>query len=144
MSDIILLSEFSPVIREVVGSGGKVRITASGDSMNPVIRNKTDVLTLGAVKRELQKNDIVLFIRDNGKPVLHRIIGVDGESFVMRGDSQWLTETVRKEQIIAVLESVERNGKIYNYKKYNAVLPLLRWSGRIANSIKIRLGVIFK
>ncbi len=140
----ISLSEFSPVIEEVVNGGGKVKVLASGESMHPTIKDKTDTLTLSQVSGELKLNDIVLFKRDNGKLVLHRIIGENENGFVLRGDSQWTTETVKKEQIIAVLESVERNGKSIDYKKYDAFLPLIRWERRIINSIKIRLGAILK
>jgi signal peptidase I len=134
------LSQFGPVIEEVLSSGGKVKITATGTSMEPVIKNGSDTVTLTAVNKELGIDDIVLFKRDNGKLVLHRIIGKNQTGFVLRGDSQWTTEAVSAENIIAVLDSVERNGKPVNYKKYDKILPVIRWSNRIKKSIRIRLG----
>lgn len=144
MNKPVSLSQFGPVIEEVISSGGKVKITATGTSMEPVIKNGSDTVTLTAVNKELGIDDIVLFKRNNGKLVLHRIIGKNQNGFVLRGDSQWTTEAVSTENIIAVLDSVERNGKPVNYKKYDKILPVIRWSNRIKKSIRIRLGDTLK
>lgn len=145
MSDILSLKEMSPVLEEVLSSGGKVKIIASGNSMEPVITDGQDVVVLKKGEGSLKKNDIVLFKRDNGRLVLHRVIAIDSCKVTLRGDNQWATETVDRTRIIGVLDSVERNGKVYSadssyFKKQKAILPFIRWNRRIMNSIKIRLG----
>ncbi len=145
MSDILSLKEAAPVIEEVLRSGGRVRMLASGRSMEPVIINGHDIVVLKKAERPFEKDDIVLFKRHNGSLVLHRIITVDGNRLTLRGDSQWTTETVDKSMILGILEAVERNGKVFNlndkyFKKYKFTLPLIRWKNRIINSINIRLG----
>ena len=145
MSDTLSLKEMSPVIEEILSSGGKVRIVASGNSMEPVINDGQDTVVLQGIGKKLQKNDIVLFKRKNGKLVLHRIIAVDVDSVTLRGDNQWTMETVDKSAVIGILESIERDGKTFcadgdYFEKHKKYLPLIRWKRRIINSIKIRLG----
>lgn len=145
MSDILSLKDAAPVIEEILSSGGKVKILASGRSMEPVIRDGQDTVVLKRAENPPRKDDIVLFKRDSGSLVLHRIIAVDGSSITLRGDSQWSTEAVDVSMVMGVLDSVERNGQIIKadsryFEKYKKTLPLIRWKNRLTNSIKIRLG----
>ncbi len=140
MNNQVNLSQFSLVLLEVLQSGGTVKIKAQGDSMYPTIKENSDVLTLVKPSEEIKVNDIALFIRKNSKAVLHRVVEVKNDSVILRGDNQWTTEKIKKSEILAVLQKVERNGKEINYKKYDFCLPVIRWSRRIFNSVKIRLG----
>lgn len=145
MSDILSLKDAAPVIEETLLSGGRVKLIAAGRSMEPVIVNGQDVVIIVKAQNPLKKDDIVLFKRNNGNLVLHRIIALDDNRVTLRGDSQWTTETVDKSRVMGILEAIERNGKIIPaesiyFKKYNVILPAVRWNRRIINSIKIRLG----
>ena len=134
-----------PVIREVVSSGGDVAIIASGTSMEPFIRDKKDKITLRKPQGSLKKGDVPFYKRKNGQFVLHRIIGRDENGYILRGDNQWVKEYgVKDEDVIAVLVSVEKNGKVHSIdgvycRSYRFFMPAIRWIRRIANSIKIRL-----
>ncbi len=145
MSDILSLKDAAPVIEEILLSGGKVRILASGKSMEPVIVDGQDTVVLTRAEKSLRKNDIVLFKRNNGRLVLHRIIAIDGNQITLRGDSQWIIETVDASQVMGVLDSIERNGQTIKadseyFEKYKKTLTFIRWKNRLTNSIKIRLG----
>lgn len=145
MSDIISLKEMAPMIEETLASGGKVRLLACGNSMNPVIKDGVDTVVIKKSQQPIKKHDIVLYTRANGKIVLHRVTDVSKDYFIARGDSQWTEETVEKSKILGVLESVEREGKTFStdsfyFKKYKIFLPAIRWKNRIINSIKLRLG----
>ncbi|MBQ8783836.1 MAG: S24/S26 family peptidase [Clostridia bacterium] len=145
MSNTLSLKEMAPVIEEILSSGGKVRITASGKSMEPVIKDGEDIVVISEIKKPLEAGDIVLFKRSNGRLVLHRILAIKGNEITLRGDSQWTTEIADKSSVLGILEAVERNGRVLNsdsayFKKYKITLPAIRWKNRIINSIKIRLG----
>lgn len=145
MSNTLSLKEMAPVIEEILSSGGKVRITASGKSMEPVIKDGEDIVVISEINKPLDVGDIVLFKRSNGRLVLHRILAVNGNEITLRGDSQWTAETADKSSVLGILEAVERNGRVLNsdsayFKKYKITLPAIRWKNRIINSIKIRLG----
>ncbi|HZJ78706.1 MAG TPA: S24/S26 family peptidase [Clostridia bacterium] len=133
----IELFEITPVIEEVLGSGGAVSFVSSGSSMMPLIGNKRDKITLVKCSGKLKKNDIPLYRRENGSFVLHRIIGEDENGYITRGDNQWFVERgVRDSQVIAVLKGVQRKGKYIDcdsekHKLYCLFLPLIRWIRRI-------------
>lgn len=145
MSKEINLSDMESIITEVINGGSTVTITASGSSMEPLIRNGADNVVLRKADRKLQKGDIVFYKRSSGKLVLHRIIGEDENGYILRGDNQWSKEYgIGENQIIAVLDSVEKDGKRYKsdgiyLSIYKAVLPCVKWERRIKNSISIRL-----
>ena len=82
----------------------------SGVSMMPVLNQKQDAVRLVRVERPLKKYDIVLYIRTDGAVVLHRIIRVKKDGYVIRGDNCLWNEWIRQEQIIAVAEGIYKNG----------------------------------
>ena len=146
MSENIYLSQMEPVIREVIGGGSTVTLIASGKSMEPFIRDQKDKIVLKKPEGKLKKGDVPFYKRQNGQFVLHRIIGFDADGYILRGDNQWVKERgIKDSDIIAVLDSVEKNGKTHKLngfycRAYRFFMPAIRWSRRIVNSIKIRTG----
>ncbi|MDD6704507.1 MAG: S24/S26 family peptidase [Clostridiaceae bacterium] len=133
MSEKISLNEMAPLIRETLEKNGEVTFISAGRSMLPVIRDRKDAVTLVKPKREIKPGDIVFYQRDNGQFILHRVMFVNSDKYVMRGDNQWDNEyNIRRDQIIGVLKCFERNGKIHNvtdrdYLMYVKLLPLIRF-----------------
>lgn len=145
MSKKISLNDMEPVIIEVLENNSTVTITASGTSMEPLIHDGKDNVVLKKPGGDFRIGDIVLYKRNNGKLVLHRIIGKDENGFILRGDNQLLKEYgISESQIIAVLDSIEKNGRVYKSdglycKIYKTVLPVVKTERRVKNSISIRL-----
>ena len=133
MSEKISLNEMAPLIRETLEKNGEVTFISAGRSMLPVIRDRKDAVTLVKPKREIKPGDIVFYQRDNGQFILHRVMFVNSDKYVMRGDNQWDNEyNIRRDQIIGVLKCFERNGKTHNvtdrdYLMYVKLLPLIRF-----------------
>lgn len=144
MSNRYSLNELAPIMKETLDENGEVSFVSSGVSMLPTIRDRKDTVTLVKPQGKLKKGDVPFYLRDNGQYILHRVIYVNGDTYVMRGDNQWVNEyNIRQEQIIGVLKSIERNGKTYNvesksYKAYVALLPAIRWIYRLYNAVKRR------
>ncbi|MBQ3226278.1 MAG: S24/S26 family peptidase [Clostridia bacterium] len=106
--------ELSPVLAELIRSGAAVRLTVTGNSMYPMLRDREDTVIIKACS-ELRRLDVPLYIRDNGQLVLHRMIGKKKGTYTMCGDNQLRKETgITKEQIIGVVESFVRKGKTYS------------------------------
>lgn len=139
------LSDFESVITEVLENDSQVTLTASGTSMEPLIHNGKDNVVLKKPDGKFRKGDIVFYKRGNGKLVLHRIVGKDENGYIMCGDNQWVKEKgIDGSQIIAVLDSIEKDGKKYKADGfycgiYKLLLPQIKWERRIKNSISIRL-----
>lgn len=116
------LDEMMPVIREKLDAGGEVRLLASGRSMMPLFRDGKDTVILAAAdKKRLKKYDMILYRRDNGQYVLHRIVGRSGGRdgaavcYTLRGDAQYAAEPgVREDQVIARAARFTRGGREYS------------------------------
>lgn len=102
-----------PVVQEIIGNGGKAKITVTGNSMRPFLRENTDEVELSkAVYTDVSRGDIVLILRDSGAYVLHRIIKKEENCFYMVGDNQQSIEgPLRPDQIIAVATAIFRKDR---------------------------------
>ena len=99
----ISLSELWPVMEEQIENGKTVVFAPNGTSMLPLIRPNTDKVMLKKAPEQLKKYDIPLYLRENGQFVLHRVVGLDGDGYVMCGDNQYRREHgITDGQILAV------------------------------------------
>ncbi len=91
---------------------GKLIYPNVGTSMMPLLRQRRDLMVITRrPEGRLKKHDAVLY-RRGGKYVLHRIVKVRRDDYVIRGDHQWRREYgVTDTQIIGVLSAVVRDGK---------------------------------
>ena len=97
---------------EEISHTGKLIYTNVGDSMMPLIRQNRDLLIIEKVSGRLKKYDVPLYKRDSGQYVLHRIIKVYKDDYVICGDNRWQKEYgITDHHIIGVLTGVIRNGK---------------------------------
>lgn len=95
-------------IEEVLEKEGVYVSTTAGVSMYPMLRHRRDTIVIRPVTGRLKKYDIPLYKR--GKDyVLHRIIKVRPDSYVICGDNCLKREYgITDEQIIGVLSEVIR------------------------------------
>lgn len=136
----VQLDTLMPLIREKLNMGGEVELPSSGNSMYPLFRHRQDTFALHQLEWAPRKYDMILYQRDNGKYVLHRIVGIGPEGYILRGDNQFENEyPVRADQVIAVVSRFCRNGKQVSchngwYRLYAVV-----W----VNTIGLRRGISF-
>lgn len=90
---------------------GSVVIEPRGVSMLPFLKEGRDSVRLVSPNAAPQKYDIVLY-RVGSEYVLHRIIGFDGDNYIICGDNcrGWERGHGRGD-IIAVVDMIYRNGK---------------------------------
>lgn len=101
-------------ITELLEDGTTFKIVVRGYSMLPLLGFGYDTIILRRVdKSEDISGRIAMFRNENGRIVVHRIIGINGGIVSLRGDGNlYQVEQCQRENIIAVLESVVReNGK---------------------------------
>ncbi len=83
-----------------------------GDSMMPLIKQGRDLMVLESIKRPVKKYDAVLYKSEDGRYIMHRIIGKNDSGFILRGDNRYENEYgIKNEQILALLTAVIRDGK---------------------------------
>lgn len=108
------LEHLLPLIQETLHQGKSVTFSPRGISMLPMLRQGRDTVTLVPIDRKLEKYDIPLYRRDNGAFILHRIVKT-GDTFTCIGDNQFELECgIRPDQMIGVVESFTRDGRIVN------------------------------
>lgn len=98
---------------EVIEKEGRLVYTNVGDSMMPLIKQGRDLLIIEKKPAgRLKRLDIPLYKRDNGQYVLHRVIKVRENDYVICGDNRYSRERgITDRHIIGLLTSVVRNGK---------------------------------
>ena len=97
-------------ITELLEESSIFKIVVRGYSMLPLLGFGHDTIVLRCVdKSEDISGRIAMFRNDNGRIVVHRIIGINGGIVSLRGDGNlYQVEQCKREEIIAVLESVVR------------------------------------
>lgn len=110
------LEQLAPVIQEILKEENSFTIRVTGNSMLPLWRDKRDLVTLAACKQEsLRKRDIVLYRRENGQYVLHRILRIRGDQMDLCGDAQTMIErAVPTSAVIAKVERICSNGRWFS------------------------------
>lgn len=125
-------AKFEDIIREK----GVLVYTNVGDSMYPLI-HEGDLLVIRSVTRPLKKYDIPLYKRDSGQYVLHRIVQVRKNDYLLCGDNRHSIESgITDRHIIGVLTAVVRNGETISvddkrYRCYRHTLFIRRLLKRI-------------
>ena len=121
-----------PVIEAALHNGKPVEMTVTGNSMKPLLKDRVSSVKL-TKPDNLKKGDVVLFLRNDGHYVLHRIINIHEDLYDIVGDNQLVPDkNIPKEKIIARVASYSRNGK--DWKKqdrlYRIILPLIKTARR--------------
>lgn len=113
---------------EEIKRTGKLIYTNIGDSMMPLIREKRDLLIIEKVNGRLKKYDIPLYKRDTGQYVLHRILKVRKNDYVICGDNRWHKEYgITDQHIIGILTGIVRDGRKISTKDKRYLLYVHIW-----------------
>lgn len=98
---------------ELLEAAPSVPLVISGNSMSPFLVHGRDTVYLSRVDSPLKKGDMILYRRDNGAYILHRICRTEGDRYDLVGDAQVLIERgIRADQVIARVTAVRRKGKL--------------------------------
>ncbi len=106
-------AEIADSLEKTINDGGCVSLFVTGNSMNPFLKDGRDTVLLEKpAEKDFVRGRILLFRRENGALILHRIRRVlPDNKLLMNGDAQYWCETVDKSQAIAVVTKIYRDGK---------------------------------
>ena len=108
---------------EILEAEGRLIYTNVGDSMWPMIREGRDLLVIQRPSGRLRRYDVPLYRRDSGQYVLHRVLKVRENDYVLCGDNRCRRETgITDRHVLGVLTAVIRDGK---------ELPVTDWRCRL-------------
>ncbi len=96
---------------EILARDGKLIYKTKGHSMRPMLHQNRDLVIIEPKTGRLRRFDVALY-KHNGKYILHRVIKVNAEDYVFRGDNNYFTEPgIADSDIIGVLTGFVRKGK---------------------------------
>lgn len=68
------MAELFPLMAEILDNAGEVTFQVTGNSMLPLLQHRRDKVCLVKLQDgSLRKYDIPLFVRQDGKYILHRL-----------------------------------------------------------------------
>lgn len=143
----VRLSQMLPAMEETLAAGGTVKLPITGTSMLPLLVAGRDTVILKKADLPLKLFDLPLYRRKDGAFVLHRVVAVEQNgTYTMCGDNQWVKEPgIAGEQIIGVVEAVERKGKLlpvqsFRYRAYvrfwHTLLPVRKYLVKLRGKLK--------
>ena len=95
---------------EILSRDGMLVYKIRGVSMLPMLRQNRDLVVIGQPGGRLKPYDTALYRRGSSY-VLHRVIRVTPEGYLIRGDNTYALENVPDQAVIGVLTSFVRDGK---------------------------------
>ena len=91
---------FMEKFRLLLENGQEMPLPVQGSSMAPFLVDRRDMVWLRSPAERLKTGDIVLYQRENGQYILHRIHSVQDGTFTLVGDGHHVLEPgIRREQI---------------------------------------------
>jgi hypothetical protein len=99
-----------PELARLISEGKEVRFTPSGVSMRPFIEGDRDSVVMAPVTDDPKPGDILLaqIQRPKTTYVLHRLIRIEGGTFILQGDGNLMgEEQCQREDIIARVVRIE-------------------------------------
>lgn len=125
--------------REVLEKEGFLVSTTTGFSMHPMLKDRRDTVIIKKTQGRLKKYDVA-FYESNNHLVLHRVIQVLDNGYLIRGDNCFVDEMIDESQIIGVLDVFYRKDKKMHvsdflYQVYCRIwvllYPLRKWKRNI-------------
>ncbi len=134
-------------IKDILETDGVFVSTTAGLSMYPMLRDRKDVIVVKKCTERLKKYDVALY-KVGTNYILHRVLEVSSDSYVIRGDNCDQKEYgITDEQILGVLTEFYRGDKkvsldSWKYKAYVRIYcacPPIRWVLRLGLRV-VRIG----
>ena len=87
---------------------GVIAFVPSGNSMWPTLKSRKQSVIVKRKTKRLRPMDVALYRREDGSNVLHRVIKVVKDGYVMCGDSQFTLEKVAEDNVYGVMTAFYR------------------------------------
>lgn len=105
-------------LENAINEIGLICIETKGTSMNPLLYSGKNKVLIVKVDRKIKKHDIVLYRRDSGIYVLHRVIKVLDNSYVLCGDNHCVLEYgITDRHILGIAEGYYKGEKYIEFSK---------------------------
>lgn len=100
-------------IKEILDRTGIYTGLTMGSSMWPLIHQQRDNIIVVKSKGRLKKYDVPVYCTKSGRYIMHRIVAVREDHYVIIGDNLLKREYVTDDMICGVLAGFYKDGKRY-------------------------------
>ena len=107
-----------------------IAFVPGGISMWPTLKHKGQSVVIARKKERLKRFDVAFYRRENGAYVLHRVMEVTTDGYMMCGDSQLWHEPIKEEQVFGVMLGFYRGEKYVEVTDAKYIKEVERWYGR--------------
>ena len=148
------MTEYGTEQAEQLEKNGYYLSVPRGVSMRPMVPNKEGILEVHKLNGPAKRYDLVMYIRSGAVGVIHRVVRVRKDDYVIIGDNCWRYEYVPKEDVKGIVTRFYRKGKWYSvdnkwYKLYVHVWvdflfikrPLFYARDRFGSFFRNRFGI---
>lgn len=97
-------------LEDLLARDGSLVYKIRGVSMEPMLRQNRDLVIIRVPVSRLRKLDVALYRRGSSY-VLHRVIRVREDGYLIRGDNTYVDENVPFDAVIGVLAGFQRKGR---------------------------------
>lgn len=112
---------------QVLLKNGVLSFAPNGNSMWPFIKNRKQTVVIEKPLDTVKKFDVLLYVRPDGSYVLHRVVEILKDGYLMRGDSQNVAEKIDKDCVIGVMTSFFKGKKQILVNDENYVKKVEKW-----------------
>lgn len=130
-------------LEDKLNNDGFVASGIRGISMYPFLKQGKDNVIISKLDKKVEKYDVVLF-KNKDNYVLHRVIDINGNNLIIKGDNSEGIEKANINEILGILKAkynkkgyIEINDDIN--KKYYDLSLKNKFFKRIRNSILFRI-----
>lgn len=100
-------------IKEILDTCGTYTGLTMGSSMWPMLHQQKDNIIVVKPTERLKKYDVALYVTPRGKYIMHRVVEVHDDHYIITGDNLWAKEYVTDDMICGKLVGYYKNGKRY-------------------------------
>lgn len=112
MAKILDTQAYLDAVCDMLQTGAvHVPVNVAGTSMTPFL-DPGDTVLLDLPKEAVQVGDVILFVRFNGRYVLHRVVSIQSDRLELLGDAQIASEWIAPDQVRAVVTAIRRGDKL--------------------------------
>lgn len=140
---------FMSAVKETLDNGYDVSFTVTGMSMWPFLTSRRDSVVIKKCDfKEIKKGDIVLFSPEAELYLLHRVTGINENSFQTTGDCNCFRDGFfSPDTLIARVETITRKGKSFSAESKAFVMLSKLWASLFpirAHLIKFLKHIAFR
>lgn len=104
-----------------------IAFVPSGNSMWPILNHKRQSVIVVKKTERLKVNDVALYYRKDNATVLHRVIKVLEDGYVIQGDSQTYLENVKEDCVFGVMVGFYKGKKYVSADNERYIKKVEKW-----------------